>query len=120
MDVYTIQMARWRKAKELGIYLLDTTAKSGDKVFAPSWGIVAASKKGEITEQEYTQEYRKQMVRSFRTHMARWKEVITEEPIAIACYCGPDKFCHRHLLAAFFREICESRGIPYVYGGEIR
>ena len=120
MEVYTIQMAQWRKAKERGIQLLDTTVKSGDKVFAPAWGMVEAVKSGRISEEEYSLDYRRMMMMSLKNNASRWKEVIRGEPVAIACYCGYGLFCHRHLLVQYFDEICTSRGIPFEYKGEIQ
>lgn len=119
MQLYTIQMAQWRKAKAQGILLLDTTVKSGDPVFAPTWEIVDGVKSGRITADEYTHVYRQLMTRSFRIHAARWREVIRGEPVAVACYCAKGKFCHRHLLKDYFQEICHARSIPFEYLGEL-
>ncbi len=119
MDVYTIQMAQWRKAKKLGIGFLDTTVKSGDPVFSPSWEMVRGYKEGLIDERTYEVLYKKRMVHSFTQNPERWRSVIRGEPIALSCYCAPGVFCHRHLLTAMFKSICERREIPFTYHGEI-
>ncbi len=120
MEVYTIQLAQWRKCKTLGIPLLDTTAKSGDPVFAPGRGIVNGIKYGGLTEEEYTSEYLKQMRLSYVENPSRWNEVMEMDTVAFACYCGPEKFCHRHLLVDIYRKLCRHRGVPFVLKGEIR
>lgn len=119
MIVYTIQLSQWRKAKAQGIFLLDTTVRTGDKVFAPSWDIVTKSKSGEITPEQYEHVYKRMMVQSLRDNTARWSEIIRGEPVALACYCPPGGFCHRHLLCSYFNNLCMARGIPFEYRGEL-
>jgi len=119
MIAYTIQLSQWRRAKAQGILVLDTTVRTGDKVFAPSWDIVTQIKANVITPEQYTVVYKRMMVESLRNHTARWSEVIRGEPVAIACYCSKDKFCHRHLLCGYFRELCLARNIPFEYRGEL-
>lgn len=120
MVVYTVQMAKWRLCKEKGIRLIDTTVKTGDPVFAPTWDIVMGVKKGSLTEAEYTEVYRDLMQHSYDTERHQWASLcLSDEPIAIACYCKSGKFCHRHLLLRYFEKICNHHHIPFVYKGEI-
>ena len=119
MDVNTIQMAKWRRAKELNIELLDTTVKSGIPAFAPTWNLVMDHKQDKISDEVYIEKYRKLMQDSFMVNQFVWIETMRKPHIAIACYCHPDRFCHRHLLVKFFESVCQAKGIPFRYLGEI-
>jgi len=121
MDLYTIQMGRWRKAKERDIPLLDTTIKSAtDYAFlAPTWEMVTQYKAGRLSEQEYKTLY-------YEVIHSRWVE--NPEPFlallrlptaAIACYCAAGHFCHRLLLVAILTKIAAKFGIPFRYCGEL-
>lgn len=119
MDVSTIQLAQWRKAKDLNIELIDTTVKSGIQAFAPTWEMVMGHKAKTISDEDYTQQYRDLMLRSYMTNQTVWMGLLEKEKIAIACYCNPDKFCHRHLLVKYLEGVCNARNIPFRYLGEI-
>lgn len=120
MKVWTIQVAQWREADKQKIPFLDTTFKSGDQVFAPPRKLVMAYKANEITEAEYTMAYTGHMRESWVKNRERWLEVCNMAEVAIACYCGADKFCHRHILVSFLIKVCESLGIEVEMMGEIR
>lgn len=94
-----------------GWYVLDATVKSGEKAFAPSWDIVMGYKKGEISEEEYTQTYLSMMRESFKSQHAAWEKIILWEKLAIACYCPPGDFCHRHLLKEYVKAWAEKNGL---------
>lgn len=124
MKIYSIQMAKWRKAKELGVELIDTTVKSGDPVFAPNWEMVLRIKEAteetrELEEKVYTGNYSHLMRQSFRNNQEAWKALLEKESIAIACYCKPGVFCHRHLLIKYLLAAAKFFGIDAVYEGEI-
>ena len=55
IELYTVQLARWRLAQSKNIVVVDTTVKSAPKsgygFLAPSWDIVMGVKSGEITEE---------------------------------------------------------------------
>lgn len=119
MELYTIQLAQWRKAKSLGIPLLDSTMKSGEEVFAPTEQMVRAYKAGHLSETEYTSLYIEKMTNSFKDNRERWLEVARMETLAVACYCKPDKFCHRHLLVACIERLCRNQKIHFESKGEI-
>jgi len=72
--------------------------KSGDRAFAPTWKMVLKSKKGLMSEEEYTREYYKMMRNSYVQHRERWEQLLGQEEVVLVCFCGKDKFCHRHLL----------------------
>lgn len=119
MKLFTIQLAQWRKAKKLGIPVLDTTVRTGDKCFAPSWDIVLKVKSGEITESEYTELYKAIMLVSIKLNPSRWAEVLRMESVAVACYCGNGKFCHRYILAEILQKLCLHNHIPCIMEGEV-
>lgn len=133
MKLYTIQMSQWRKAQALGIPFLDTTVKSGDPTFAPSWEIVTAYKQGRSLhpglspEESYTINYKELMRQSLRQNRSRWLEVIQMDQVAIACYCGyydqsqpaHIRFCHRHILCELLSLLCAQQGVAFEYAGEI-
>ena len=115
MDIYTCQMANWRKARDLGIPVFDITLKSGDVRFAPDAELLSQYKSGKITDQYYTQRYLTLMDQRLKED-PKLLDVITKEPaLCLMCYCGPGKFCHRHLLTEWL-----SRHIKIAYQGEIR
>ncbi len=99
--------------------LLDATVKTGDTVFAPSWEIVTDVKSGRITEEEYTDKYTAQMRVSYKSHKFHWLEQLKQEHIAIACFCTPGAFCHRHILAKMFEAVGKVNDIPVDLLGEI-
>ena len=113
--IHTVQIS---VAQQLGLVedprYLDTTVKSGDPVFAPTWEIVMASQQGKMSDEEYTIEYYDMMRRSYRDNRSRWDEVLGMEEVFLACYCRADSFCHRYLL----KDILVKCGAEYV--GEIR
>jgi len=114
VKIYTIQIAT---AHHLGLTkdprYLDTTVKSGDKTFAPTWKMVMGVKESGISEEEYTREYLDRMRASYRNNRQRWDEVLGMEEVILACYCRPDSFCHRYLL----KDMLVKCGAEYV--GEI-
>lgn len=127
MRLYTIQMSQWRKAKDLGIPVLDTTVKSGEATFAPSWQIVKAVKDGvslsgisKSPEQDYMDRYKILMTESWKSNKARWLEVANMPEVALMCYCKAGVFCHRVLLVEYFRSLCKAHDIPFEYMGEIQ
>lgn len=99
VQIYTVQIS---KAKQTGLIddprFLDTTVKSGDKVFAPTWKMVMGVKEGKISKEEYTQEYYEMMRKSYRINRQRWDEVLGMEEVILGCYCRAEEFCHRDLL----------------------
>lgn len=121
MDLYTIQMAQWRKVKGTGVLVSDTTVKGNiDSPFAPDWEFVKAYKDGVIGEREYTSLYTEKMRRSYLQRKEEWLSFLNQEKAVVACFCGPDKFCHRFLLVDILKKVALHHGIPFHYAGEIR
>lgn len=119
VTLYTVQIAQWRLCKELGIPLLDTTFKSGLPQFAPDQAWVMSYKRNLMTQEEYTRLYTAKMRHSFREFHDRWEELKRYDTVAIACYCPPGCFCHRHLFLEMVRKYLELDGIGVTLGGEI-
>ena len=107
LRIYTIQIS---VAQRLGLTkdsrYLDTTVKSGDKAFAPTWEMVMGVKQGRMTDEKYIQEYYSMMQSSYRNNKQRWDEIISMEEIILACYCRQDFFCHRYLLNDILLQYC--------------
>lgn len=119
MEVSTIQMAQWRKAEPLGFEIIDTTVRSGIKAFAPTWDMVTKHKTRVMSDEEYTKLFNDMMGKSMVLNAVVWRETMKKPKITLACYCSPDKFCHRHLLVKLFESYCNAHDIPFRYLGEI-
>lgn len=119
MRVFTLQLSKWRIARDMGVEYLDTTVKSGNPAFAPSWEIVREVKSGAMTEERYTEVYKDLMRESYRNHRSEWEELLTKDEIALCCYCPKDHFCHRHILVRMLEALCKMRGLPFEYLGEL-
>jgi len=122
MQLWTCQMAKWRKAKEADIVLFDTTVKSGLPVFAPTWEMVGWIKQNpnDLDQQErYTRAYQQLMRKSWTEHRADWEYLLGLERVAIACYCPPGQYCHRLLLKDYLIATGERLGITVEYQGEL-
>lgn len=122
MQLWTCQMAKWRKARAEGITLFDTTVKSGLPVFAPTWEMVGWIKDhpGDAgMEERYTQAYQHLMRKSWSEHRADWEFLLEQERVAIACYCPPGEYCHRLLLKDYLVAAGQRLGITVEYQGEL-
>lgn len=104
---------------------MNTTVKSGNSIFAPDWDMVLGLKawqkgQGGIDEEEYKRLYHAKMNQSWKEKRGEWLAVIeSSEPMALGCYCRAGDFCHRYLLKDIFAKLCEARGIPFFYYGEL-
>ena len=123
MELFTASIRYWRQLKQRDIELIDTTIGSGEQAFAPTWDMVMAHKRQEISDEQYTDAYLNLMRCSYITERPAWDRLLlTQHPIAIGCYCNnlPGTFCHRHLLRDILEKICRSRNIPFHFYGEFR
>ena len=134
MEVITIQMSKRYQAQRFGLELVDTTVKSGLRLFAPTWDIVMGHKRGKlqpgdddskylryapIDDAQYTEIYNAMMRRSWNEHREEWLTFMRQEqPLALACYCPAGVFCHRHLLRRIFQHLAPAHDIPFRYYGE--
>lgn len=119
LELYTVQLGNWRKANARGIILVDTTVKSGEPAFAPTWDMVLGHKNGTLSDDEYTARYKAMMEHSMHVNPAQWNELLNQTVVALACYCSPGKFCHRHLLREIVLKEADRRGITAHHRGEI-
>lgn len=120
LRLFTIQMGKWRLARDHGIDMVDTTHASRFSLFSPNREAVYAYKNGTIDEDEYAKIYRDTLLRSWQTKRQNWMDFLQSAPMsALACYCGPGKFCHRHLLIKFIEQLCKQLKIPFEYYGEL-
>lgn len=125
MEIYTMQLSKWRLAKKQDIQIIDCTLKSGvyycgERWLAPTKNLLWAYKEGAITEEQYEKEYLS-IMRERYTRDRQWFVDFcnTKNSLAIACYCKGGGFCHRYLLIKIFDQICGHYNIPYTYKGEL-
>lgn len=119
MELYTVALYNWRSAEVKGIPVINTTIKTGDKRLAPNWNFLTLYQKGTIDEDEYTRRFYAKMRWSYHKHRQFWDELICKDTLALACYCKPGKFCHRHLLVDIITKIGAREGIEVLYKGEL-
>lgn len=97
-----------------GLDRIDITVKSAIypwNVFAPTWAMVMAYK-NTGDESVYTEAYNKIIAGAFTLHEKElWELIHSDRTITLVCFCRPDDFCHRVLLAKHF----EALGATY-YG----
>ena len=119
MVIYTLQLAKWRVARDQGIELIDITVKSGEVAFAPTWEMVLGIKQGTLSEAEYRKQYIALMRESYHAHTASWEALMGKEAFALGCYCREGHFCHRHILKEMLLWLAHQRHLPCSDGGEI-
>lgn len=103
----TCRVPYYRQLEELGIPWLDTTVKSGDKVFAPTWKMVMDYKEGKLSEEAYKQQYMALMKESWERHPERWLEVLDTDRLLVGCYCKEGAFCHRRILVVLLQRVAQ-------------
>lgn len=118
-EIYTVQISNARAAHIQDIEVYDITVKSGDPIFAPTWDMVMAYKSGSLSEEAYEREYREMMHVSLRRFPHRWNALLERERVALACYCKPGNFCHRHILKDMLIDFSNKQGDELVYMGEV-
>lgn len=120
IKLYTIQLANWRLAKERGIPLLDTTVKSGNTAFSPTWSMLENYRTGDKDWGVYTAAFERHMQVSEIINYAEWDALTKYKSVALACYCAPGKNCHRRLLIPRVLRFLNERGLQAEYLGEIQ
>jgi len=119
IEIWTTSLSRWREAERLQIPLLDITAKSGIKAFAPDYKLVMDYKANLITEAYYEQKYIERMRSSFSLYPDIWSTLKNKPQVALACYCGAGKYCHRHVFKILMEKYLNSVGYSVVQKGEL-
>jgi uncharacterized protein YeaO (DUF488 family) len=106
----TTQMAKARSLPP-ETKIIDITIKSSQppwNVFAPTWAMVNAYKSGELSKEDYTEQYIKLMRLRYKANKDTFHQLIQmakHESVALACYCPPGEFCHRHILKDILQKI---------------
>jgi uncharacterized protein YeaO (DUF488 family) len=108
--LYTVQLSQVKTLPPQTI-VIDITVQSSRppwNIFAPTWELVKDYKGGKISENQYTEEYMELMRSRYKNNKDIFQQVIQlamVKNIALACYCPPESFCHRHLLKNIFMSI---------------
>lgn len=118
LEIYTIQMGKWRDLKDTDIELFDITLKSGNQAFSPNPRMLGAYKRGEQSEDEFIQLYRNAMEVSFEEVPGEWEALVKKDKVALACYCSKEGFCHRYLLVNILMEKAKELNVSIIYNGE--
>lgn len=71
------------------------------KPLCPSWDLVAAYKKGNITKEQYTERY--YLENLYSLDATKTYEELGEESILL-CYEASLNFCHRHIVAKWLMD----------------
>lgn len=122
MRIWTLQLAKWRLAKQKGFHAVDITVKSWRKEFAPDWDFLMAYKasaQDATAEREYTIKYLYKLERLLDADAEVLVSLLRHEDLVLMCYCPAGKFCHRHLLANKLQEVGMMFGIVVELCGEL-
>lgn len=84
---------------------LDITFKTGDPVFAPTKRLVYDYKYRGLSEDHYKTQYIQLMNNSYRNQQHRWNQILAMDTVVFVCFCPPNSFCHRLLLAQLFIQL---------------
>lgn len=70
--------------------------------FGPSWELVQKTKSGQLTHQQFAQQYLVELQQRGLTP----QEVVDRLPdgAILLCYEAPEDFCHRHILAEWLQQ----------------
>ncbi len=108
--LYTVQLSQVKTLPPQTI-VIDITVQSSRppwNIFAPTWEMVKDFKGGRISENQYTEQYINLMRTRYKDNKEVFQQIIQlaiAGDIALACYCPPEAFCHRHLLKNIFMSI---------------
>lgn len=101
MLVYTINLYT---AGKLGLDALDITYATATtaRALAPSGRLVLAIQKGKLTTGEYEKMYFETLDKAREAGL--FEAIFSGKSIIyLGCYCRPDQFCHRNLLAKYLK-----------------
>ena len=118
--IYTGRVQQHRVYLNLGYVFIDTTVKSGNKLFAPTWDMVMGHKDGTISDEEYLARYRPMMTLSYNNNKQMWVDILTSNaPLVLCCYCKHGVFCHRHSLYSYFQHVANHLKLDVTFPGEL-
>lgn len=126
MKVYTMQLSQWRFAAEKKMKIKNITVKGAIDLLEqvlkpPSMKLVMDHKKGYIDDDMYLYFYEKHVrdeINKNREALIDYIDAIKEDTIVLSCFCGSEKFCHRHTAIKILKEFCEEIGISCSNEGE--
>jgi uncharacterized protein YeaO (DUF488 family) len=119
ITIYSVQHNHAGVAHRQDIPVVDITVMTGNPAFAPTWALLKAYRAGHIDSEEYTRQFHQLMDLSEANHPEQWRTLLSYPTVALACYCRPGHFCHRHLLKARLLEHHHRSGQDAVDGGEL-
>lgn len=119
MELWTIQMGKWRKAKAQEIEIFDITLKSGNRFFAPSPDLFTRTRAGLVSPEQYVEQFHALMRERWRDYPQGWDSLFQHDRVALACYCPNGAVCHRYLIKDYALKVALRRGIDVTYLGEI-
>lgn len=111
MILYTSRMGYEGKDR------VDITVESGNRFFSPSWAMVTAMKRNNITQSQFTELYYRRLKLSLMAHPDEWEKLLSMEQATLVCFCKSDTFCHRYILANLLQRLTsvDYRGERGVY-----
>lgn len=86
---------------------LDITTRSKSftgLVFSPRWEMVRDYKQTG-NEEAYKEKYHQLILESYKNNRAAWDEVLNMEEVVLVCFCAPNNFCHRYLVANYLVQL---------------
>jgi len=117
--IWTIQIAKWRYARDLNIPLTDITVKSGICEFSPERQDLYAYRRGEMSMMEYARRYHQKVINDLNIKIHSWDRFLNQKNVALACYCPAGNFCHRYLFANLLVTFLQQNGRSVEYKGEL-
>lgn len=104
--LYTSYFSKWKGNKSPDVVLMATTYYKpywfGGEWFsemAPSAELVQSYKRGEVTPEQYTEIYLKQLESNQEAILSRIQSFDPQKDYILLCFEGPGRFCHRHVFA---------------------
>ena len=109
-----------------GECVVDTTVKSGTglgAVFAPTWEMVLAYKRGTIGWEVYRERYTALQRQRYLQNPAAFLEALQRKSLILGCYCkdthATTRQCHRYLLVEILEKVAQHHGIAFTSIGEV-
>ncbi|MFZ5877435.1 MAG: DUF488 domain-containing protein [Nitrospirota bacterium] len=81
------------------------------RVFAPSEGLLAAYKAGQVSWDGYERRYRSEMETLARRSPDRFLSLLRRPEVTLVCYEASPARCHRRLLAECFARLAGEQGV---------
>jgi len=100
---------------------LNITIKSADqagKILAPTWDMVMASKRNEITWEQYTDQYLALLRQRYAKDKKPFLDILKRERVILTCYCTDHTHCHRSLAMQVLQKIAVYLDITITLVGE--